>query len=359
MEKESINGQPEGSNQNLREQNDGREEFSAENTPKKKKRNKGLIVFLIILAIFVAVAVLGAMAGIFSGSESDNYGYNLSEEHLSVIKITGSIDNSGSSSVYETSSYNQEWLIGMIESITNEENNRGIILYLDTPGGSVYATDEVYLKLLDYKEKTGNPVYAIMGPTCASGGYYISCASDKIYANRNTVTGSIGVTMGTVVEISELLEKYGIKTTTLVSGDNKAMGSMYDPLTEEQIAIYQSIIDESYEQFTGIVAEGRNMDINTVKALADGRLYTAKQALENGLIDEISNYKDSLLSIQKETGLEDCDVFEYEYYNNVSVFDMIFGAAESIIKSSREDNELATALEMAEGFSITPYYLAQ
>ena len=359
MEKENINGQPEGNNPNLQGQSDSRAEFAAKNAPKKKRRNKGLIIFLIILGIFLAVAALAAIFGISSDSGSGDYGYNLSREHLSVIKITGTIDNSGSSSVYETSSYNQDWLLGMIDAITAEPENRGIILYLDTPGGSVYATDEVYLRLLDYKEKTGNPVYAVMGPTCASGGYYISCAADKIYANRNTVTGSIGVTMGTVVEISELLEKYGIKTTTLVSGDNKAMGSMYDPLTEEQIAIYQSIIDESYEQFTGIVAEGRNMDINTVKALADGRVYTAKQALDNGLIDEICSYDDALLSIQKETGLDGSAVYEYEYSENISIYDMIFGAAESIIKSSKEDNELATALEMAEGFSMTPYYLAQ
>lgn len=331
---------------------------AAESAP-GKKRNKGLIVFLIILAVFLAIAAFTAVSGFFSDSGSDNYGYNLSEEHLSVLKITGTIENGGSSSVYEASSYNQEWLLGMIESITGEEENRGIILYLDTPGGSVYATDEVYLKLMDYKKKTGNPVYAVMGPTCASGGYYIACAADRIYANRNTVTGSIGVTMGTIVEISELLEKYGINTTTLVSGDNKAMGSMYDPLTEEQIAIYQSIIDESYEQFTGIVADGRKMDINAVKKLADGRLYTAKQALENGLIDEICSYKDSLLSIQKETGLENCAVYEYEYYENVSIYDMIFGAADSIIRSKSENNELSTALEMAENFSASPYYLAQ
>lgn len=324
--------------------------------PPKKKRRTGLTVFLIILGVFLALIALGGIAFV-SFDNSSSSGYNLSDEHLSVIYITGTIENSGEASVYEKSSYNQEWLIDTIEAMTYENQNKGIILYLDTPGGSVYATDEVYLKLMDYKEFTGNPIYAIMGPTCASGGYYISCAADKIFANRNTVTGSIGVTMGSLIDISGLLEKYGIKTTPLVSGRNKGMGSIYEPPTAEQIAIYQSIIDESYAQFTEIVADGRNMDINKVKELADGRIYTAAQALNNGLIDEICSYEDAILSIQEEPALENCSIYEYYYAEEFSLLDFIFGISERLERSSKETNELSKAIALAEGSSIKPYYI--
>ncbi|MBR6700706.1 MAG: signal peptide peptidase SppA [Firmicutes bacterium] len=334
-------------------------EFRTANQPdqnkKKKKRKKGIIICLVIIAAFAAG--LGIFAA--AGSDPSEPGYNLNTEHFAQINITGTIDNSGSSAIYETSSYDQEWLLGMIESTAKEPMNRGIILYLDTPGGSVYATDEVYLALLDYKEKTGNPIYAVMGPTCASGGYYISCAADKIYANRNTMTGSIGVTLGTYVDISGLLEKFDIETTTITAGDNKAMGSYFDPMTEEQIAIYQSIVDESYAQFTGIVAQGRGLDIETVKKLADGRLYTSDQAKDAGLIDEVMNYDDSLLAIQKETGLEGCPVYIYEYAPDTSIYHFLFSMADAMTKNESNDSDLAAALKMAEGNSLKPYYLAQ
>lgn len=343
--------------QNKTENYDRWAEFRTADQPKqkKKKKKKGVIILIVIIAAF-----LGICGIVYAVSDSSSEpGYNLNTEHFTQINITGTIDNAGSSAIYETASYNQEWVLGMIESSAKEPMNRGIILYLDTPGGSVYATDEVYLALLDYKEKTGNPIYAIMGPTCASGGYYISCAADKIYANRNTMTGSIGVTLGTYVDISGLLEKFDIKTTTITAGDNKAMGSYFDPMTDEQIAIYQSIVDESYEQFTGIVAQGRGLDIETVKELADGRLYTSDQAKDAGLIDEVMNYADSLLAIQKETGLEGCPVYIYEYAPDTSIYHFLFSMADAMTKNESNNSDLAAALKMAEGNSLKPYYLAQ
>lgn len=101
------------------------------------------------------------------------------------------------------------------------------------------------------------------------GGYYVSAGCDKIIANRNCWTGSIGVTLGTMYDVSELLDNLGIKTQTITSGANKAMGSSVEPMTKEQKQIYQSMVAEAYEQFTEIVAEGRNMSLSKVKKLAD------------------------------------------------------------------------------------------
>lgn len=337
---------------------------SKQTKPVKKK--KGLKIFLIILAVFIALAIIfGIAAGSTSSSSSFLSGksepsYNTKVPHIAQIDIEGTIEDSGSSSIYEVATYNQSWLIDKIEDMVENENCEGILLYLDTPGGSVYATDEVYLKLKEYKEVTGNPVYVSMGPTCASGGYYISCAADKAYANRNGITGSIGVTMGTSIDISQLLEDYGIKTTTLVSGRNKAMGSMYDPLTEEQVAIYQSIIDEAYDQFTGIVAEGRNMDINVVKELADGRVYTAQQAADNGLIDGVKTLEETIALMQKECNLEDYPVYEYSYVPQTNIYSMLLGLSEKlgIGAYDAKDGDLASAIKLAESGSYgEAYYL--
>lgn len=109
-----------------------------------------------------------------------------------------------------------------------------MILFVNSPGGGVYESDELYLKIKEYQEQTECPVYAVMGSMAASGGYYISAPADKIVANRNTWTGSIGVTIGTLYDISGLLEQYGVKTETITAGRNKAMGSSVEPMTEEQ-----------------------------------------------------------------------------------------------------------------------------
>ena len=325
----------------------------------KKKSHKGLFIFLVVLIIAFG-ATLGALLVNKYVLHHDAAGTPIESDHLAQINISGTIDESSSSALeelYNPRSYNHSFIINTIDELKGNSSCKGIILYLNTPGGSVYATDQVYLKLLEYKEKTGNPVYAVMGPQCCSGGYYIACAADKIFANRNTTTGSIGVTFGTQLDISGLLEKYGVKTTTITSGANKAMGSMYEPMTEEQRAIYQSIIDEAYAQFTSIVATGRKLTSEEVWPLADGRIYTAAQAKNCGLIDEVCTYEESLASIKKETGVK--SVYTFAYKSTVTVKDVILGLAAKLDPSADyENSDLAKAVALAEEASYSePYYI--
>ncbi len=197
---------------------------------------------------------------------------------------------------------------------------------MDSPGGGVYESDELYFKIKEYQDTTNRPVVSYMASMAASGGYYISAPADKIYANRNCWTGSIGVTIGTVYDISGLLDNYGIKTVTITSGRNKAMGSMVDPLTDEQRAIFQSLVDESYEQFVGIVAEGRNMDLAKVKTIADGRIYSAQQAYTLGLVDSVCSYDDAIADLQKTYQLEGCEIYDM-YYTDDSFFGTLLSKA--------------------------------
>ena len=292
-----------------------------------KKSHKGLIIFLIILGVALALLLIGGMA-LKNTVQSYNpwepaaveYDYDTNQDYIGLIDIQDEIGGTGT--YLQPSYYDQDWILEQIDDMENTPANKGLILYLDTPGGSVYETDEVYLKLLEYKEATGNPVYAVMGSMCASGGYYLSCAADKIYANRNTTTGSIGV-------------------------------------TDEQRAIFQSLIDEAYDQFTGIVAEGRHMDIAKVKELADGRIYTAKQAKEAGLIDEVCSYNDAISDICEEAGLPTEQVYEYQYQPETSLFGMFFEALTQERGINSADQDLAALIKLAQQGELKPMYLME
>lgn len=239
------------------------------------------------------------------------------------IKIEGVIQKEG-----ET--YNQKWLLETIEKISKDKKNCAIILYIDSPGGSVYESDEAYLALKKYKEETKRPVYAYFASLAASGGYYIGCAADKIIANRNTITGSIGVISARFIDLSEPMKKYGIKSETIHSGRNKTMGSISQPVTDEQRQIMQSLSDECYQQFTGIVTESRKLDIEKVKELADGRVYSATQAKNLGLVDEIASFDEAVEMLkEKEFGDKDykAEVRKFDLKQKRSLKKILKGAS--------------------------------
>lgn len=294
-------------------------------------RKKPLIIFGCIL---VGVILLAILFGNMDLGKKGNYA-DLDEDHISVLYIKGTIQGDDSSDSFSESSYNHKWVLDRLDDIIDNPANKGLILFVDTPGGGVYETDEIYCRLLKYKE-TGRPLYSAMGSMAASGGYYISAPADKIVANRNCWTGSIGVTIGTIYDVSQLLEKYGVNCVTITSGKNKAMGSSVEPLTKEQKEIFQSLVDEAYDQFVGIVAQGRHMPVSKVKKLADGRIYTAKQAVQHGLVDQIGTLEDAVEDMKQTYSLEACQINEMEYENS-SLFNSVFGSFTSGLRNSQGD----------------------
>jgi protease IV len=302
----------------------------------RKSKKTGIIVFIVIIIITVVIAGIGVYESTNNGSNATGNpslqpsqkrsffkdsepARMLRKQYIAALYIEGTIEDANKT-------YNQEWLLTNINSLKYDENNKAILLYINSPGGGVYQSDEVYLALCDYK-KTGKLVYAYMGPLAASGGYYIACAADRIYANRNTLTGSIGVIAGSSIDATELLKKIGIKSETITAGKNKNMFNYNSPLTDEQRAIMQAVADEAYEQFTGIVAESRHMKSADVKKLADGRIYTAAQAQKNGLIDCIGSWDDAVSTISEQLINTKIKVITYRYEKNESVFDILSGAA--------------------------------
>ena len=273
------------------------------------------------------------------------------KDFVGVINIEGEIGASSSNSLTSDSTYNHDFYLKYIEK---SDKNKGILLYVDSPGGAVYESDEMYLKLMEYKEKTKRPIWAYFASQACSGGYYISMAADKIYANRNCWTGSIGVIVS-LTNCKKLYDKLGIKEIDITSGKNKAMGSQGLELTKEQRGILQSLVDEAYDQFVGIVADGRKMDKSAVKKIADGRIYSAKQAKEINLVDEVGSLKDEKKAFAKEAGFsEDITYYTPEKDSLSGMFSSIFGAVKDIVPKS--DIDLAEDIVQNNGNGVLKYY---
>ena len=276
------------------------------------------------------------------------------KDFVGVINIEGEIGASSSNSLTSDSTYNHDFYLKYIEKMEKSDKNKGILLYVDSPGGAVYESDEMYLKLMEYKEKTKRPIWAYFASQACSGGYYISMAADKIYANRNCWTGSIGVIVS-LTNCKKLYDKLGIKEIDITSGKNKAMGSQGLELTKEQRGILQSLVDEAYDQFVGIVADGRKMDKSAVKKIADGRIYSAKQAKEINLVDEVGSLKDEKKAFAKEAGFsEDITYYIPEKDSLSGMFSSIFGAVKDIVPKS--DIDLAEDIVQNNGNGVLKYY---
>lgn len=277
---------------------------------KKASFKKGLVVLIVIL-----VVILGSVIGTFFASAKKDGGFKRGGNYLAVLHVEGTIQKAGDT-------YNQEWILSNISKFKNDSRNKGILLFIDSPGGTVYEADETYLALQDYKS-TGKKVFAYQGSMAASGGYYISCAADQIYANRNTLTGSIGVIAGSFLDITEFLEDHGISYETVHAGKNKNMGNYNEPVTDEQYEIMQKVADECYDQFTSIVSTSRHIPYSQVLPLCDGRIYTASQALVNGLIDGISSWDDFVETVKNSNPeFENCKLKTFRYERQKGFFEL-------------------------------------
>lgn len=333
---------------NNNENNVDNNSLKKENIKRKKdsRLKNSLIIFTCILGglILVGLVAQSVNLSIFG----DTKGYNTDGPYIATVYVEGTI-SSGQTDVFGLPlGYQHQWTLDKINEFIYDSDNKGLLVFIDSPGGGVYESDELYLKLNEYKEITNRPVYAVMGSMAASGGYYIAAAADKIIANRNTWTGSIGVTIGTLYDISELLDRYGVKTVTITSGENKAMGSSVNPLTKEQQDIFQALIDEAYDQFVGIVAEERNIEIDKARKIADGRIYTAKQALELGLLDKIGTIDDAIYDMSETYDLWECDIVDVIYTDssflrslvgNVKIPDLWGGDVSAVLKIVEGNNK--------------------
>lgn len=319
---------------------------------KSGKKRKIFRNIAIVLAIVLIAAFLGSEFPLFSTEDGIDTPYS---PYIATLYVEGTIQSGNTDYLGRAIGYQHEWTLNAIDRLMTDSNNYGMIIFVDSPGGSVYEIDELYLKIREYQEFTGNPVYSVMGSMAASGGYYISAPCEQIYANRNTWTGSIGVTIGTIVDISGFLEKYGVKTKTIASGEHKAMGSSYQEMTPEEEAIWRSLIDEAYEQFVDVVAEGRGMEKADVYPVADGRILSAKQAMKAGLVDELGGIDDAFYAmceqVDEEMYFERADIV---YQGNTGGLSWLLGSAAVKNGGNAARSEADTIADLIAGINTYP-----
>jgi protease-4 len=269
-----------------------------------------ILLLLIVIGAFALIAT-GGTRGAFteqvveSGPRTDK---------IAIIPISGVIDGAQAQRVAE-----------QLKAARTDKAVKGLILRVDSPGGGISASDQIYNEVRKFRNDTGKPVVAFMESMAASGGYYCSVACDKIIAEPTAITGSIGVIMANFV-FGELLEKkLGVQPVIIKSGEKKDWPSMFTPPTEEQLQYLRDrIIMPAYERFLAVVAEGRKdvLTAEQIRPLADGGIYTAGQAKDNKLIDQVGYLDDAISQIKSMAGLAKAEVVEYrQVFSFMSILD--------------------------------------
>ena len=203
-----------------------------------------------------------------------------SQEKVAIVRVEGPILDS-----LQT--------VNELKNFAEDPTVRAIVMRIDSPGGGVAPSQEIYNAVRRIRKENNKTVVASMGTVAASGGYYIAVATDRILANPGTLTGSIGVIMQ-MANFQELLEKIGVKNIVVKTGKFKDIGSPFRPMAEEDRRLLQSVMDDVHRQFIEAVADGRSLDSSEVEQLADGRVFTGRQAKSILLVDEIGDLQDAI-----------------------------------------------------------------
>jgi protease IV len=246
-----------------------------------------VVVIALVFALFNVIACVGSFA--VSSRVASWFGEPAQGAAVGIIRVDGTIVAGQGPVAGSSGTVYSDALVNIIERAGKNRAVKAIVLRVDSPGGSVVASNEIYNALL----KLDKPIVVSMGEMAASGGYYISCAADKIVVNPATLTGSIGV-IAEMPNVQGLMGKIGVDVTVIKSGRLKDEGSPFRAMTDEEKAVWQTIINEAYDQFVGIVAKGRNLPDAKVREIADGRVYTGLQAIKLGLADKEGNLNDAI-----------------------------------------------------------------
>jgi protease IV len=304
--------------------------------PEKKDRTPFWILIAVVVGFMLPVCSCGVlfttgligagyMGSTTTGPALINSGFG---DAIAVVRVEGTIlsGDSANSSADAVSGT----VISELLSANADPSIKAIILRVDSPGGSVTGSSQIWETI----NELDKPVVASMASMAASGGYYVSAPADYIIARPDTLTGSLGVIM-TMYDATELMEKVGLKVIDITSGENKAIGSMFAEMTPEQQAILKTLTDESYTEFVRVISEGRGLTTEEVLAMADGRVYSGRQAFELGLVDQLGNFDDAIDKAAELGGIEgDPNVVEFE---RIPTFqDMLTGFSSQVGKTDAE-----------------------
>lgn len=263
------------------------------------------VVALVFVAFFVLIGLISRM---------DDWSFKTGDK-VAVLPITGLIAD-------------PESTIDQLKKFAKDDSVKAIVLRINSPGGGVGPSQEIHEEVKKLKGK--KVVVASMGALAASGGYYIACAAQKIYANPGTITGSIGVIMQ-FVTVKDLIEKIGLKGMVVKSGAFKDIGSPLREMKAEERDLLQGVIDNVHSQFIVAVAEGRKMERESVAKIADGRIFSGEQAKSLGLVDALGNLEDAVTEAGKLAKIEGEPRVVTPPKKKLSILDLLKEEAKSII----------------------------
>jgi len=278
----------------------------------------GLMVFGVLLSLFlISIWALSY----FSNREESLWG----GEKIAIIEIRGVI-------------IDPQPVVEKLVKLRKNEKVKAILLRIDSPGGAVGPAQEIYAEVK--KAQKEKKVLVSVGSVAASGGYYIACGADRIMANPGSITGSIGVIVESL-NVEELLQKLGLKSVVVKSGKVKDMGSPFRPMTDEEKKLLQGVLDSVHDQFIRAVAEGRNLPLEKVRELADGRIFSGEQAKALGLVDELGNFEDAIALAAKLAGIKGEPEVIYPEKKRFSILDLLLQeTASKILEGWRENSSL-------------------
>jgi protease IV len=283
------------------------------------QKRSNLLLWIIVGggALFFFVLCLLALAMIFLDESSPHL--SLSGNQVAVLEIDGVISDSTD-------------FVDQLKDYGNRSGVKSIVIRVDSPGGGVAASQEIFEAIKKFRAETKKKVIVSMASTAASGGYYVACAADKIFANPGTITGSIGV-IAQWYDYSDLLRWAKMQSVVIKSGALKDAGSGSRPLTEEEKVYFQSLINNMYGQFVSAVASSRNMKVDEVRKLADGRVYTGQEAKANRLVDEIGTFQDAVDAAAKMAGIQGEPKLLSPTKKSFSLLDLVMGDTGSALKT--------------------------
>ena len=289
----------------------------------------------VLVSVVVVLALVLGLCGCYVKFPTFGGRIRLSEHYLDKVKgtkdkivlipLSGVITSSSSRGAFSSQSNTVEVLGMQLEKAKNDKRVKGVIINIKSPGGGVTGSEIIFHRIMKFKKEKSVPVVILMGDVAASGGYYIAMAGDRIVAHPSTVTGSIGV-ISMFLNLKGLMGKVGVEVVTLKTGKMKDVGSFAREMTEEEQAYIMNILNDMYEMFLDRVLSNRTqLTREELLELADGRVYTAKQALEAKLIDEIGYFEDAVSAVKQEGNLTNASIVAYEwpYHHKYDVYSMM------------------------------------
>ncbi|KUK79518.1 MAG: putative signal peptide peptidase SppA [Microgenomates bacterium 39_7] len=268
------------------------------------------LMLLIIFVGFLIILIFSSTSDLESTNLSKKEIFRGSNQEIAVVRLSGEIVSAADDSFwgYNPFSINPQQIRQFVHNLSQLSDVKAVLVVINSPGGSVAASEEIYQQIRVLSE--AKPTYVFFEEMGTSGAYYIALPAKKIYASIPTITGSIGV-IAYNPDLSGLMEKVGVNLTTYQSGSLKDFGSPTRPESEQERQIFESIIDDSYQLFIDRIEANRDLERSRILELADGRIYSGKQAVENGLIDATSSMNGAIGLVASEENLDSPTVMEY------------------------------------------------